>query len=158
MAKKTKAPAALPPGITAADLEWPRYPADGSGPERAAYHSARGAGNHGQLTYYLVQGGKAPYWVIATLEIARGKGGRADRTYAIGIDDGQVCRVGQGPHVLAVVTVQIGPANIDRLEKHIQLYNKGLAAAGVIRDRIGTRRAQGQLRRAGNPFFTPWDA
>lgn len=86
-------------------------------------------------------------WVIPTLHIANGgRHGGGSRTYAISVK-GTPCRVGNGPHVLAIVTVYVSDANKKRLETYLNLRHDGQAKAGETRDRISSRRLLTQMRR-----------
>lgn len=87
-------------------------------------------------------------WVIPTLTISKAKFGTARRTYAIAIKDGQICTVGNGPHVLAQTTVYVTPKRQKALQSFLDIRTKGQGNAGMIRDRISTRRANTSLRRA----------
>jgi hypothetical protein len=87
-------------------------------------------------------------WVIPTLLIAASRRhGYAARTYAVTLD-GHLCRVGAGPHVLRTVRVYVTKRRAKMLQKFIDLRQSGKADAGTVRDRISSRRAEGQLRRA----------
>jgi len=97
-------------------------------------------------------------WVLTTLKISNGKRGREDRYYAVGVRDGNVYRVGNGPHVKATAIAYLRPDNADRLWKYVELWLKGAAAAGGIRDRISSRRAQGQAERAAGRMSWRWNA
>lgn len=109
---------------------------------------------YGLLQFYKTDGFG---WVLTTLKISNGKRGRDDRYYAVTMR-GEVCRVGNGPHVKQVVNVYLKPDNADRLWKYVELWLKGAASAGGIRDRISSRRAQGQEMRAQGRSFWTWDA
>lgn len=106
--------------------------------------------------YYIKTGNG---WLIRTLHISNAKkrsGYQTDRSYAVSLGDGKVYTVGGGPHVLAEVAVRVDKKNVARLKPHLDIYLKGLADAGTIRDRISSRRAQGALRRSdrlNNPWF-----
>jgi hypothetical protein len=93
-------------------------------------------------------------WVVRTLNIARGR--TSERSYAMGVDDGKVYRVGNGPHVLKEIAVHVTEENKARLALLIQRKAEGEEAAGQIRDRISTRRAQGQLHRAAGRRSWTW--
>jgi len=111
-----------------------------------ADHPNYSLGDGGHLTFYKT----ARFgWCVATLPISRGKNGWTDRTYAIA-ENGAICTVGNGPHVLAKITVYLRKSRVDALRKWIDLYNTGLGNAGMIRDRRSTRRAQTSLARARN--------
>lgn len=156
MTKTTKTAAReLPPHVTEADLS---YPASGGG----AWQLAEAAGlNTTVLTFYLVGGAGArkseQRWVLCTLNIGGRGRGQTERNYAINVTDGSICRVGRGPHVLQVVEVHLSKSNWTRLQPHVELYLKGLAAAGSIRDRISSRRAEGQMRRMNGESSWRWN-
>ncbi len=162
-AKKKPAPAKpaveLPPDVKASDLDWPKAP-DFNGPDWAKYREASYGDHGGRLTFYRVAEGRTgTHWVLVTLLIGKATGrraGKSDRTYAIGLADRKVYRVGYGPHVQAEVTVHLSHLNLDRLQKYVELWKDGMAQAGTIRDRIGTRRAQGQLHRAAGETSWRW--
>jgi hypothetical protein len=150
--RKTAAVADLPPDVRASDLEFAK---EGDGlswderktlPEGAQY----------ELTFYQV---KNRGWVLTTLLIGkagRRRAGREDRTYGIEVATEQIVRVGFGPHVTKTVSVRFKKSNIERLRKYIDLWLKGMESAGNIRDRISTRRAQGQLYRAQGRTSWMW--
>lgn len=137
----------LPPGILPKDTQW----------QSSLSRDQRlwSEGDHGQLTFYKISGHlHGDFWVIETLLIARAgrraAAGATDRTYAITLD-GRVMRVGLGPHVRAKVTVYLHQSRRAALQQYIDLHAKGIGDAMRIRDRISSRRAQGQLERmAGN--------
>jgi hypothetical protein len=98
-------------------------------------------------------------WVICTLHISnprRGSANQTERTYAIGLKDEKVYTVGRGPHVLREVEVYIRKDNLERLKPLIDLHRKGMEMAGGIRDRISSRRAQGQIHRAAGRDRWSW--
>jgi hypothetical protein len=113
------------------------------------------------LTFYQTQGFG---WCLMTLEISRGKRGHADRSYGVIVGGtseqnrrrGEVCRCGNGPHVTAVVTVWLNTENAERLKGYVAMWKKGMADAGMIRDRISTRRAKGQQMRAEGRTRWQW--
>jgi len=142
----TKAPA-LPHGIVAADLKYPKHDA-GDGLVRSSYERSTFD------IWYTERMG----WVIPTLRISNGNA-YGERTYAVAIgksaerarDDverGAVVRVGAGPHVLAKHTVYIRQSRADALTPFIELRDAGAGDAGEVRDRISTRRAQSALIRS----------
>ena len=55
-----------------------------------------------------------------------------------------------------VVKVHLSKDNLARLDRHVKLYLDGLAKAGQIRDRISSRRAQGQIYRAEGRSSWMW--
>lgn len=131
----------LPPGVVAEDLKWPGYD---TGKDNQV---AQDVADHGQLQFYeVIDFG----WCVATLDIARGRNGRAARTYAVRVEDGKSCRVGNGPHVKQVLTVYVRRSRVAALQKYLDLYQSGAVEANQIRDRISTRRAQGALRRGAS--------
>jgi hypothetical protein len=95
-------------------------------------------------------------WVIPTLSIGSRRSTYGNRTYAVTIE-GQVVRVGRGPHVLAMHTVHVSKKTAARLEKFFELRLKGQGDAGQIRDRISSRRAQGQQMRAEGRSYWKWN-
>lgn len=134
----------LPPDVVPGDLKYPEWK------DRAECCLT-------SLTFYKTTG---LGWVLCTLGIAKATGkraGRSDRTYAIQISNQKLCRVGFGPHVLKEVNVFLSKKNIKRLQKYIELRDKGLIDANTARDRISSRRAQGQLyRQAGLVSWMWW--
>lgn len=160
----------LPPDVLAADVAYPAYREK----TEAEYDAERKAGNelHAKLvemvgedhaytaralTLHKAKGGRTgEHWSVATLPISKSRNGYADRTYAIRVDTGEVCRIGKGPHVVATLTLYIRPENFDRLKKYVELYAKGLESAGLIRDRISSRRAMGALHRANGRTHWTW--
>lgn len=91
-------------------------------------------------------------WIVCTLPIGK------DRTYGISVERKSVCRAGGGPHVLACVTVRLTEKNIKRLQSYLDLYKEGMIDAGSTRDRISSRRAEGQVRRARGENSWQWDS
>lgn len=127
----------LPKGIRATDLKWARNTV-------------------GSFEIWNV---KNFGWCIPTLAIKRaGRSSLNDtrRTYAVRISDSNVCRIGHGPHVLATHTVYIKATRVQALACFLNLQRKGLEDAGSVRDRISSRRAQGQLERAQGKSFWRW--
>jgi len=96
-------------------------------------------------------------WCIPTLFIGKGQRGSPDRTYAITLDNKPV-RIGRGPHVLKTVIVYVRSKRLPALQKFLDLRQEGAAKAGTIRDRISSRRAQGQVERAAGRSHWRWDA
>lgn len=84
-------------------------------------------------------------WVIATLGISSGNK-YAARTYSVDAN-GKVWRVGKGPHVKQTITAYVTEKSAKRLAELIRLHNSGAIEANTIRDRISSRRAQGQINR-----------
>ena len=134
---KTKSlPAALPTGITAKDLTYPKWKLN---------DTANRVVDQFELWYTERFG-----WCIPTLLIRRA--GRfssqsSDRTYATTMD-GDPIRMGLGPHVKAQVTVYVRESRKADLQRFLDLKTNGEATAGDIRDRISTRRAQTEMRRS----------
>ena len=131
----------LPFGLKESDLKWPKRPRDykwGKPHQTDVLHSI--------VLYETQRFG----WIVTTLLIRNpGRHSRSDaqaRTY--GVDkDGKVVRVGLGPHVLRTIEVHVTRGRAEALKTLSDLYVKGLADAGSIRDRISSRRAQTNLRR-----------
>jgi hypothetical protein len=95
-------------------------------------------------------------WFIANLRIGSGRG-HADRTYATRISDGKTgFRIGKGPHVTDTITVYVTTKNKLRLAPLVAMADEGEIDANQIRDRISTRRAQGQLHRAAGRSSWRW--
>jgi hypothetical protein len=133
----------LPPGVKLSDTQYPKW--SEKKPDNVI----------ATLTFYKTE---RLGWIVTTLGIARARRpGTADRSYAVTLD-GNVCRAGSGPHVLAEVTVYVRASRKVALQKFLDLHEQGLAAAGTIRDRIGSRRAEGQLRRARGETFWRWNS
>jgi hypothetical protein len=124
----------LPKGILKSDLKRPEYGAQQDVPWEARSF---------ELWYTTGMG-----WVIPTLDIAKAKAGMPRRTYAVRVVDGSVCRVGQGPHVTQTLVVYVTSKRYQALEPFLLLRTKGRGDAGAVRDRISSRRAQGQVERA----------
>lgn len=153
--KSTTAPKVeLPPNVQPADL---LQPANGRGLSFDRLSQLGVEESWGRLTFYQTTG---LGWVLCTLHISnpsrRQAPGTAARTYAIGVADKKIYTVGRGPHVTQEVTIQLSQDNIDRLSEYAALYQRGLAEAGQIRDRISSRRAQGQLHRAAGRTSWRW--
>ena len=150
--------AALPKGIESSDTQYPSY----EDKDHIPYEKQRELGlDATDFTLYFVKGiGKiGGAWVLTTLHISKAKRGskhQTDRTYAIGVDDEKVYTVGRGPHVLQEVRIYLKKSNLERLMPFVELWKKGMELAGGIRDRISTRRAQGQLHRANGRTSWMW--
>jgi hypothetical protein len=134
----------LPAGVTEADTKWPEYDSK----DKVNYRLADG----GALTFYETEDRKGNVsWVIATLYIGGHRTKAPDftsnRTYGIRLD-GAIVTCGAGPHVKQTLTVYLRESRVEKLRHYVDLYNKGLKEALQIRDRIGSRRAQGQVERA----------
>ncbi len=145
----------LPPNVVEADKKYCEHS------ERVPYAEMSklvGDDNFaGAFTFYKA---KNLGWVLCTLHISnpsrRQAAGTTARTYAIGVKDQKICTVGRGPHVEAEVEIFLSKENLERLMPYVELYKKGLADALSIRDRISTRRAQGQLHRAAGRSSWMW--
>lgn len=146
--QKDKLENALPPDVKLVDTKWPSH-------EKSLpwSHFDQYGMNGNALTFYLTTGFG---WVLTTLAIRKARrSGSTDRSYAITLD-GKCCRVGSGPHVKKTVIVYVSKDNADRLTKYCELHLKGQEQAGTVRDRISTRRAQGQIHRANGDHFWRW--
>jgi hypothetical protein len=140
MAKKIN----LPPGVVPADTQYPD-----SSTDRVNHQ----VGDSGCITFYECE---RIGWVVATLGIRSGaRRGKADRTYAVNLE-GRVCRVGMGPHVKSTVRVWVRSSRVAALQKYIDLHRQGLSQAGQVRDRISSRRAEGQIMRAEGRSSWRW--
>ena len=97
-------------------------------------------------------------WCVATLQIKRARrAGQTDRTYAARVIDGQVVRIGLGPHVKQTVSVYVTEKRVPALKRLLDLHNAGADRANAIRDRISSRRAQGAEMRALGRTSWRWD-
>jgi hypothetical protein len=145
-----KTDAALPEGIEAGDLEYPRH----MSPDPLANDEA----NHGSFELYETIGFG---WCISTLLISRASGRRtapaSDRTYAVRVADGATVRIGLGPHVKRTVTVYVRRSRVAALKRYLDLFRSGAERANTIRDRISSRRAQGVEMRAQGRSSWRWD-
>jgi hypothetical protein len=141
--KKTKP--TLPEGILPIDLERPKYDA-----KDGMVYSI----NNGSFTLHNTT---RMGWCVATLHISRGKRGQPDRTYGARLTDGSTVTIGNGPHVLETIEVYVRKSRVKALQHLIDTHTKGMTNAGMIRDRIGSRRAQGQLMRAEGRHSWMWD-
>ena len=137
----------FPPGVTAADVKYPTSYGDVDS----------SLGDYGKITFHRVEGKQGSYWAIATLPISKSRNGYADRTYAVTLTGG-VVTIGKGPHVKETFSVWIRKSRLSVLQKYVDLHTAGKGDAGQIRDRIGSRRAQGQLRRAEGRTSWRWDS
>lgn len=138
----------LPSGILASDIKHPGY-------SNAACNSVSKVPYDDRTfdLWYVKSFG----WVIPTLLISSGRrSNTTDRTYATTLD-GKPVRVGRGPHVLETHTVWVRNARLKSLQKFLDLRKSGQATAGQIRDRISSRRAQGQMMRAEGRSSWRWD-
>lgn len=133
----------LPEGVRESDLKQPHW-------ERALpWRQSEELGLvGGRLEFYRTD---KTGWLVLTLHISnpprRHAAGTPARFYATAVKDKTVHTVGMGPHVLEQLTVYVTQDNLERLMPLIELHKQGLVDANTIRDRISSRRAQGQLRR-----------
>jgi len=138
-----------PLGIIENDLKLPSYRCK---KDRIAHD----VGDHGTLTLYEV---RTFGWVIVTLRIGgASRSNQYDRYYGIRVIDAAPVRVGRGPHVLRKIEIYIRKSRVKALASLIDLYKRGLEQAHTTRDRIGTRRFQGQLERAAGRRSWLWNA
>lgn len=142
----------LPTGVKQSDLTQAKWDTN----ERIKFADLQAMGlESDSLTFYLTEGFG---WVLLTLHISKARrAASTDRSYAITLD-GKLCRVGKGPHVKKVLTVYLKSNNVERLSKLIELHKQGQGDAGVVRDRISSRRAEGQLRRQRGESSWRWDS
>lgn len=150
---------ALPDDVTLADCKYPDWGESLPYEDQKALGLTYESGWSGSLTFYYTE---KLGWVLCTLHISnasrsqKARGVVTDRSYGIGIKDEKVYTVGRGPHVLSEIQVYLRKDAMDRLEKYVKLWLKGMADAGNIRDRISSRRAQGQAYRAEGRSFWTW--
>lgn len=142
----------LPKGVKKSDIVYPKLGQGFNYSERQAL----GIQDVYSLRFYKVKG---LGWVLCTLHISnpsrRQSSGTAARTYAIGVNDSKLYTVGRGPHVLQEIEVHLKKDNVERLRPLLELHKKGMEDASSVRDRISSRRAQGQLHReAGRTSWT----
>lgn len=137
----------LPKGIEAGDLADPGYEGAKKSPALSLALRGDDYGDSSFEIWYTARFG----WVAPTLLIRQAtwrNKGASNRTYAVALSNGALCRVGFGPHVLKQLKVYITPENIDRLERDVvEILGKGAVAANECRDRISTRRALSSRRR-----------
>jgi hypothetical protein len=144
----TKKAKDLPAGITPEDCTYPKlkYSDDEKftllNPEEQTDYNL---GNGGILTFHNTEGFG---WCLATLPIGGSRGTNVDRTYGIRVSDGNLVRVGAGPHVTDTITVYLRKGRLNDLQKYVDMYNTGMSNANTARDHISTRRAQGSMYRA----------
>lgn len=150
MAKKiTTKITGLPGNITEADTKWPSW--EQRKKLRKADRDKLDVVD--SVTLYETE---SFGWVVCTLPISKGRLQRADRTYGITVgfkktysgDERQLVRVGNGPHVKRTVEVHVTKGRQKELQWLLDLREEGLGKAGMVRDRISTRRAQGAMRRS----------
>lgn len=144
MTIKTPTATNLPKPVLAADLKYPSW--------KSKVRLEK------TLTLYeVVDRRDVKEWFIANLLIGKSNRGYAARTYATRVSDGKAgFRVGKGPHVTQTVTVYVTTANATRLAPLLAMAEAGEVTAHQIRDRISTRRAQGQMYRAEGRSSWRW--
>lgn len=91
-------------------------------------------------------------WVVGTLWINQ----RQNRTYATDIN-GKIYTCGNPSTNILYAHVTEKRAKDPKVAKWLEAKRKGLEGAGNIRDRIGSRRAQGQVMRAEGRTSWMWD-
>lgn len=148
-----KLPIPLPKGMIAKDLEYPKYDS-----RDQLAHDVR----HNRFEMYAVSfRNGSTEWVIATLQISNGSrrnpAASSARTYAVRVSNGALCRVGKGPHVKATIAVYVRKSRVAALASLLKLLDKGEEEAHQVRDRISSRRAQGQVMRAEGRRSWRWD-
>ena len=141
----------LPPDILETDLQRPAWDAK----DNQALVEGRYGKEHAEFELWYTE---KMGWCIPTLLIGRARSANTtDRTYATTLD-GKPVRIGKGPHVLRTVTVYVRVSRLAVLQKYLDTRTAGAATAGQIRDRISSRRAQGQEERAAGHRSWLWDA
>ena len=126
---KTQNP--LPKGINASDLDRP----SGWAPSFEMWFTA-GFG-----------------WCIPTVPISHG----GQRTYGVRVSNGGVVRMGMGPHVTERVRVFVRENRKSALQQFMDLKAQGESDALTVRDRVSSRRAQGQVERAAGRRSWRWN-
>ena len=135
---QTQKPAALPEGILESDTKYPKYD-----PKNRVVETIR--------LYDL--GGRFG-WCIATLPINP----RTNRTYGFRVEEGgRSDVVTMGNPNTRIVTLYVTQKRQKALQPYLDMYQVGMEQAGAIRDRIGSRRAQGQRERAAGKYSWRWD-
>lgn len=133
----------LPEGVLPSDLKWTG--------EELDYE----VGEHGSITMHRTE---RFGWVIATLPISKGKRGAPDRTYGIPVSGSpELVSVGNGPHVTKTIVIRAKKSRSEALRPFHDMYVRGLLAANGTRDRISSRRAQGQRMRDLGRSSWRWD-
>lgn len=153
--RKTTESTELPKGVTKYDLEYPKYDA------RLKVKGRKEPGGYKDPSVPMTPGGYDSTltfiesgrigWVVATLSI----NARTNRTYAVDLE-GSVFTVGNPAS--RVVTVHVKESRAKALTPWIEAHKKGLEIAGNVRDRIGSRRAEGQEKRARGLSSWRWDS
>jgi hypothetical protein len=141
----------LPTGVLKSDLARPSYDSSVKLYKGESGHDY----NESQFELWFTTGFG---WCIPTLSISRARrANTTDRTYAVRVKDGAAVRIGKGPHVTECVTVYVRMSRLKSLKPFLELRLKGQGDAGQIRDRISSRRAQGQVMRAEGRSSWRWD-
>lgn len=142
--QKDPLPAPLPAPLRESDT---RYPSRGSKDRIFA-----------RVEVYCVsfaEGGLG--WCCPVLPIGmRARFGPAARAYAFRLADGKLCRVGNGPHVKATATLYLRESQRERLAPFLSARERAAEQAHQVRDRIGSRRVQGQAERAAGRRSWNW--
>ena len=132
--KVTAEQTALPEGVTNSDLVYPKWDSK----EKVIYH----------LTF--IPSGRFG-WAVQTLWINQ----RQNRSYAATLDGKIITAGNQGVKLLHVY---VRESRVKHFQKWLDAHQKGLQDAGDIRNRIGSRRAEGQLKRAQGLSSWRWDS
>lgn len=140
----------LPAGIKQSDLQMKSW-------KDMAYDSDGNGNNTNHFELWLVKDIKEGLtWFIPTLLISKNnRNSYGSRTYAVDLS-GRLCRIGKGPHVVQTLTVYLKKNNIIRLQKYLDLKKNGSEKSNQVRDRISSRRAEGQLHRAAGQHSWRW--
>ena len=125
---------ALPEGVLKTDLEYPKWDSKDKLVETLTFLPS---GRFG--------------WAVQTLWINQ----RENRTYAATMD-GSTVRVGNAS--VQPVTVYVKASRVKALQKWLDARQAGLDRAGEVRDRIGSRRAEGQIKRSQGLSSWRWDS
>ncbi len=162
---KTTVKRDLPKGILVSDLKYPeskiKWKSEMSKEDERAYEDEykRNRIVHTFEFYKTERFG----WVMLTLHISNAsrrqsqRGVDTRRSYAVPVNDpNSIVRVGLGPHVTDKFTLYIRQERLDALKDYVALNDKGMGSAGEVRDRISTRRAQGQMHRANGERSWRW--
>jgi len=106
------------------------------------------AGDNGCLKFHDM-GGRFG-WCVATLVIGR------NRTYAITLDGETIVTISTNRPGDAHIIVYLTTNNIARLKQYVDIHKDGLSRAHDIRNRVGSRRAEGQERRKRGETYWRW--
>lgn len=137
--------------IMEADLTSPSQAYDGkrSSAQMAAYREQfiMTADQRGYESFRIWKVSSLGY-VFPTLKIRNPRKGRkeAERTYAVAAN-GQLVRVGMGPHVLEQYEVFVKKSRREALQPILDLIKEGEIKANECRDELSSRMARGSLRR-----------